>query len=192
MDVILNSRQALRDTEAYFVPEDMPIVPDVNIDNSDNDTSPTEANMSGSQHVNGQMGQQSSRDPGAETSSTDPSSMHRPQISRRSNRIYYETGTPRVAPSDQFVVDDQQSPQSLFTTSAWWSHFKQHMATGHNWIHLAGTMTSWFLLDVRSTALLSYCCKVFMAADGRIDIFLWTWNELPQSNTETLGWSAGG
>ena len=156
MDIVLNGRQALQDTERYFfVPEDIPTVPDVNDDNPDNDASQTEGYMSGSQHVNSQTGQQLSRDHSEEAISTNSSSVPRPQISRKSNRIHYPIDNPNGAPLNHFVVDDQQSLQPPCASSAWWSHFKKHMATGHNWIHLAGTMTSWFLLDVRSTTLLS-------------------------------------
>ena len=158
MDVLLNSKQALRDTEGYFfVTEEMPIVQDANYDNPENDTPQVEAYTLGPQQVNGEEEQQLPRDPRAEIDLADSSSVQRPQISRRSNRTHYRNGTPHATPSAQMMANDQQSPKPPFTSSEWWSHFKQYIATGNNWIHLAGTMTSWFLLDVSSiTFLLCY------------------------------------
>ena len=147
MDVLLNSKQALRDTEGYFVPEEVAIVQDANDDNPANDTSQTDAYTSGPQQAESEIGPQLSGDPQAEIDSADSSIIQRPKISRGPNRMHYRNGTPHAAPSAQSIANDQQS-------SEWWSHFKQYITTDKNWIHLAGTMATWFLLDVRSTAFL--------------------------------------
>ena len=191
MDVLLNSKQALRDTERYFfVPKEMPIAQDANDDDAENDTSQTEAYTLDPQHIDGGNGQEHSRDPRVERDSADSSPVQRPQISRRSNRTHYMNSTPHAVPPVQVMATDQQSPQPPFTSREWWSDFKQYIATDRNWIPLAGTMTTWFLLDVSSTAflLLSYQ-SMHITTNGRIGIFLWTRNELPQSDPETLGWS---
>ena len=163
MNVLLNFEQAFQDTRGYyFVPEDGPIIPDTNDDHSQHDTSQNEAYASSPQHVNGRLGQQLSGDPRAEIVSADSSSVTRPQISRRSHRTHYGNGTPHAAPSIQIMANDQQSPERPFTSREWWSKFKQHMGTGNNWIHLAGTMATWFLLDVRVSAFLSYYIEIII------------------------------
>ena len=166
MDVLLNGKKALQDTRGYFfVPEDTPMVQDADDDNPENGLSRTEAFASGPQHANGGMGQGYFRDSRAETGSRHQSvspSVQRPQISRMSNQMHYPFHTRHPSPSARFVGGDQQIEKPPFTFSEWWSGFNQYVFTERNWIHLAGTMISWFLLDVRSTNFLLTRLRLYL------------------------------
>lgn len=47
----------------------------------------------------------------------------------------------------QYVQRDSRPPKLRLTLRDWWSGFKTYFRTEGNWIHLAGTMVAWGLLD---------------------------------------------
>ena len=160
LDVLLKAETAFKDTEGYyFVPvatprsqEEQEMASDDNLAQSTQPSSGPEPFRFGMEQTNGDL--QSDETPNIhedadrrhQTVSPVPQS---PQIPRRRTQVYYQ-GTANNLPPARSIRSNKQSGASPFTLRDWWSGFREYMFKEGNWIHLAGTMSSWFLLDVRT------------------------------------------
>ena len=146
MDVLSDWEKAKKDIEGYFLVEDGPI-PLQNGNGQPFNHTTSSTFVPGGQSTDCPAGQNGTADLPMNNGRLleQPSSpivgAHQQHVTPSSPPIRASTSRLRsIAPGDNEI---RESP---FTK--WRSGFRQYFRKDGNWVHLAGTMTTWFLLDV--------------------------------------------
>ena len=153
MDVLMDSKKALKDTKEYFIVADDAIpFQDGNGSLNGNLLPSSEvtpnAFSSGAQTANHAMGQNrtpslSMNGQAIEQQTSPTAEIHRQHEPPISIPIHASTSRPRST-----LNGDNRDRRSPLTFQEWWSGFKEYFIKEGNVVHLAGTMTTWGLLDI--------------------------------------------
>ena len=152
MDVLMDGKKALKDTKEYFIVADDAIpFQDGNGSLNGNLLPSSEvtpnAFSSGAQTANHAMGQNgtaslSMNGQAVEQRESPTANIHRQHEPPVSIPIHASTSRPRSTSNG-----DNRDRRTPLTFQEWWSGFKEYFIREGNVVHLAGTMTTWGLLD---------------------------------------------